>query len=448
MEEINLVIPVIPVIITLGAIMILGFIGNYIFNRTQIPSIVWLLFGLFVGLVFNMQELQVLFPSLLEGVSSFFGAVAIVIILFDGGINTDLHQLFKGAPRGLLLTVSGFCLSLIATMLIVVGLSAAGFLPIGLKESAIVGILLGAVVGGTSSPIVIPLACRLKNLQEKTKMVLSIESILTDPLCIVVFLAGVYMITSGSVNIGEGIKSLVSTFSVGAVVGLFLGFIWLPIMDKVRKEQFSYILTLAVVFLIYSLTESWWGGAGALSCLAFGLVLGNGKKFLKIVKYSGKSFEIDNETKQFHSLTSFVIRTFFFVYLGMMVSFQKVEYIIVGIIVLIALLCLRFLAINLSTYRGNFEKDDKQTMMVMFPRGLAAAILAINFGPTVIGQEGLNIGSAMQGFFKDVAFVVILGTAIICTVGVSIISHYEKKKLGTTNEKQTDSEKIDEIIGK
>ena len=305
----------------------------------------------------------------------------------------------------------------------------------------IVGIILGAMVGGTSSPIVIPLASRLKNLQDKTKTVLSIESIITDPLCIVVVLAIVTMISSeGGINLGVGARDLVSTFSVGAVTGLVLGFIWLPIMHKVRKEQFSYILTLAVVFLVYSLTETWWQGAGAISCLAFGLVLGNGKKILKMVNYSGRGFEMDQDTKQFHSLTSFVIRTFFFVYLGIMVSFQNIEFIILGIIILVVLLVVRYLAILITTYRGNFEKDDKQTMSVMMPRGLAAAILAVNFGPLILEKLDLEIGNA---FFKDIVFVVILGTAIICTIGVSIISHYEMKKLKTIEDPISKSETID-----
>ena len=106
---------VISAVIILGIIMVLGFIGNYIFNRTQIPSIVWLLlFGLIVGAFFKVETLQATYPELLMTISSFFGAIAIVIILFDGGINTDIYQLFRGAPRGLLLTVSGFCLSFLA----------------------------------------------------------------------------------------------------------------------------------------------------------------------------------------------------------------------------------------------------------------------------------------------------------------------------------------------
>lgn len=420
----------ISILITLGVIMVLGFIGNYIFNRTQIPSIVWLLlFGLVVGFIFNIQN--TVSDDLLKDVSGIFGAVAIIIILFDGGINTDLHQLFKGAPRGLLLTVSGFCLSLLATMLIVIGLSAAGVLPVSIEDSAIVGVFLGAVVGGTSSPIVIPLAYRLRNLQDKTKIVSSIESILTDPLCIVVVFALYYMIfVAGEFNLALGLGNLAKTFSVGIVLGVAFGFLWLPIMNKVRKEQFSYVLTLAIVFLVYSFTAMIVGvgeggeGAGAIACLMFGLVLGNGKKVLKMIEYEGRSYEMDEETKQFHSLTSFVIRTFFFVYLGMIVSFQELQYIFIGIIILIGLFAVRYIAIFITTYRGNFELDDRQTMTVLMPRGLAAAILAIKFGPDFVGRYMVGF----DGFFKDVAFVVILGTAIITTIGVSVICHYENKK--------------------
>jgi len=428
---------VISVLVTLGVIMILGFIGNYIFNRTQIPSIVWLLlFGLIVGSIIRSQGIiNINNEYLLNAFSEFFAAIAIIIILFDGGINTDLYQLFKGAPRGLILTITGFCLSLLATILIIVGLASVGILPISIENSLAVGAILGAIIGGTSSPIVIPLASKLKNLQEKTKVVLSIESIITDPLAIVVVLAGIYMIlVAKSPDFTLGIKSLVSTFSIGIVIGVALGFVWLPIMHKVKKEQFSYVLTLAVVFLVYCLTAALVGideggtGAGAISCLMFGLVLGNGKKILKMVKYEGAGFEIDRQTKEFHSLTSFLIRTFFFVYLGIMVSFKNAGFILIGIMVLLALLALRYLAVQITTFRGGFEKDDKQTMMVMMPRGLAAAILAISFGQKIVGPEGMNLGEIMNGFFEDISFVVILGTAIITTVGVSLISYYEGKK--------------------
>jgi cell volume regulation protein A len=203
--------------------------------------------------------------------------------------------------------------------------------------------------------------------------------------------------------------------------------------------------------LVYSLTALLVGvdeggtGAGAISCLMFGLILGNGRKILKMIKYEGRNYEMDEQTKQFHSLTSFIIRTFFFVYLGIMVSFQRIEFIIVGIIVLLALLGLRYVAVYFTTYKGGFEKDDKQTMNVMMPRGLAAAILAISFGPVLVSKEGLDLGASMQGFFEDVAFVVILGTAIITTIGVSIISHYEMKKMKASETQKNESNSVENI---
>lgn len=425
------------VLIILGAIMILGFIGNFIFNRTQIPSIVWLLvFGLIVGFVFNKYITGN--PDLIMTISKFFAAVAIVIILFDGGINTDLYQLFRGAPRGLLLSVSAFSLSVLATMLIVVVLSGILLPGVSLRNIVVIGLILGSIIGGTSSPIVIPLVSRLKNLQDKTKMALSIESIITDPLCIVVVLAAFYMIIfAGGIDITLGIRNLVSTFSVGAVMGFVLGLSWLPIMNKVKKEQFSYVITLAIVFLVYALTtvlvgvEAGGEGAGAIACLVFGLVLGNGKKVLKMLDYSGMGFEMDDETKHFHSLISFIIRTFFFVYLGMVVSFQKIEFILFGIAVLLILIVTRYAAIQISTYKGRFHEEDKQTMIVMMPRGLAAAILALSFGPDLIE----NLMPGMNGFFKDTVFVVILGTAILCTMGISIISYRYKQKLNHVESK-------------
>jgi cell volume regulation protein A len=368
---------IISALIILAVILLLGFIGNIIFNKTQIPSIVLLLiFGLIIGLIFK-ASIEGIDPSLLMTISKFFAAVAIVIILFDGGINTDLYQLFRGAPRGLLLSISAFILSVLGTMVVVVVLAATVMPSIPLEHSVIIGVLMGAIIGGTSSPIVIPLASRLQNLQEKTKMALSIESIITDPLCIVVVLAVFYMVTSSGgmdINLGVGAKNVVTTFSGGAALGFFAGLAWLPVMNKIRKEQFSYVSTLAVAFLVYALTallltvEEGGEGAGAIACLVFGLVLGNGKKVLKMLEYSGKKMELDEAAKHSHSLISFLIRTFFFVYLGMMVGFQDIEinFILIGVVILVVLLAVRYVAIWISTYKGGFEKDDQQTMMVCF----------------------------------------------------------------------------------
>jgi hypothetical protein len=88
--------------------------------------------------------------------------------------------------------------------------------------------------------------------------------------------------------------------------------------------------------------------------------------------------------------------------------------------------------VYLSTIRGGFEIDDKQTMVVMMPRGLAAAILALSFGPGLVD----SLMPGMTDFFADITFVIILGTALITTIGVFIISYSEKKKIKLKKPKQ------------
>jgi hypothetical protein len=79
----------------------------------------------------------------------------------------------------------------------------------------------------------------------------------------------------------------------------------------------------------------------------------------------------------------------------------------------------------------------------MLPRGLAAAILALNLGSDAGLTDKLMGG--LDGFFENITFVVILGTAIICTIGVSFIAYYEKQKM---QQDETPHNDIDMVIEK
>ncbi len=72
-----------------GLIMILGLVGSYFFKKTMIPDIIWLLaLGVLLGPVFNVVD-----ASLFMEFTPFFAAVAIMIILFQGGIQTNIYTL-------------------------------------------------------------------------------------------------------------------------------------------------------------------------------------------------------------------------------------------------------------------------------------------------------------------------------------------------------------------
>jgi cell volume regulation protein A len=402
-------------------IILLGFIGDLIFRKTDIPNVIWLLgLGLLIGPIFKVVD-----PTLFLGVSEFIAALAIIIIIFEGGIHMDIYRVFKEAPRGMLLSISAFLLSVLVT---------TGIMFV-LGESLLKGVLLGAIIGGTNSALVIPVVSRLKGISEATKDILSIESAANDIFCLVIVIAIVNMLLLGNVDVSFAAQTVASAFSVGAVMGILVGLFWIPLMKKLEQEEFSYVVTLAMLFLLYAGVEAL-KGSGAIACLVFGIVLANGSKIFEMIQYKDMGYALEEKTKQFHSLISFFIRTFFFVYLGMLVSVSDIRFIGIGLVLSAAVLFVRPLAVRLSIWKAEFTKRDEDTMTIMFPRGLACAVMA--FIPV-----SKNIHGAKD--FVDIAFVVILATTIICTVTMFWIKRkfvVEETKKEKKEEKRKEKPKV------
>jgi cell volume regulation protein A len=383
---------------------LLGFFGNLIFRKTDIPSVLWLVgFGLILGPITGIVE-----PSFFISVSGIFSTLAIIIILFDGGLYLDIYKLFKEFPRSMTLAVTGFVFMEIATIAVMAGFGYSIFH----------GIIMGAIVGGTCSPTVITIVNKLKGVREETQTIIDLETSLTDVFSIVIVIATLNAMIAEA-NFASALQFLASGFSIGAMTGLLLGLVWLPIMRKLLEFDYSYLVTLAMLFLLYSLTEML-GGNGAISCLLFGVVLANGRKIYGMLKYENLAYEIDATTKSFHSLIAFLVTTFFFVYLGLIVTIKDTNLLMIGLILTVVALATRYAATWLSTYRGDFNKLERRVIWMLFPRGLTAAVLA--YLPIS------RLPDQFQGF-ADIVFAVIISSVIIATIGIAVIERkYPQKK--------------------
>ncbi len=409
-------------LILISVIMLIGFFGDLVFKKTDIPSIVWLLFlGLLLGPVFGILAQE---PFL--AVSGFFSAIAVIIILFEGGVKMDIYKLLQEAPKGTLLTLLSFIITVAVVTLIT---SALGFFY--LKTSILHGILLGAIVGGISSPIVIPIVSKLAGISEKTKTILSIESALTDVLCIVVAIAIIQALQMGAGDIGFVFKSLSINFSVGFVFGVIAGILWLPIMRKVERYEFSYTLTLALLFLIYSVTQLL-GGSGAIAVLTFGIILGNGSKIMPMLGYSNLAYQMSSTMIMFHSLIAFFIRTFFFVFLGLLVKITNPMNILIGVIISGGIILARVITMKLLAGRmGGLKEIDEKIITIMVPRGLAAAVLAY------LPLQALPNDPFVKNL-PDIVFTVIIMTTLISVIGIK----YMKNKYGEEESKEEEEVKM------
>jgi cell volume regulation protein A len=206
-------------------------------------------------------------------------------------------------------------------------------------------------------------------------------------------------------------KAIGIQFCLGAAIGTATGIIWLWLLTRLKGEDYDDILTLAVVFVLYFVVESI-NGSGVIFALVFGLVLGNGIRIPKLftIRRTVAATEI---MKKFHSQISFFIKTFFFIYLGLIVTFNEPRLIILSLILSLLLLFVRYLVVLISSLGNRTLSANKGLLTTMFPRGLSAAVLA---------QIVVTSGIPDASIYPDIIIAIILITVMISAIGIPVFA--------------------------
>jgi cell volume regulation protein A len=389
---------VITLLVIIAAILILGVFGEFFFSKTMIPEVLWLILtGIFVGpflglVVFDAASLMI----------QFFAALALIVVMFEGGLHLKIFDVIKNSYKSALLGVGGFFASMITITSILLVCDFTGYL----KISLINAMILGSILGGTSSLIVIPLI-RKAGVSSKVEGILSVESALTDALSVVLSLALIQIAVSSSANMQVVASQIAAQFAVGIVFGFIIGIIWLYTMKSnyiMQMQNKSYTLTFGVLLMLYSFT-SFVGGSAAISCLVFGIVLGNTKQVSQMLKLK-TNISLDGKVGEFNSLIAFFIKTIFFALIGMFIILEP-QFLLLGLIIAIILIFPRKLIADFVFKKDNLSKKERPLVWGMIPRGLAAATLATI--PMTMGLPGAEV-------FQNIVFSTILFTIVVTTV--------------------------------
>ncbi|MFQ5781706.1 MAG: cation:proton antiporter [Nitrosopumilus sp.] len=378
------------VLLAAGVTIFLGVAGEAFFKKTGIPDVAFLMvLGVIIGPV-----LGIIGPDAVIQVVPYFAALALIIIMFDGGLNLDIKHIIKTAHFSVTIAILGFILSVV-----IIAVAAHYVLDWLWLES----ILLGAIVGGSSSAIVFGLVRNVK-ISEETKSMLSFESALTDILATIIA-----FILFEAILIGHfDFQTLEQTIGRAVIVGLILGFgvgiPWMYVSTKLGNAQHAYMLTLGILFVLFFLANSF-GESGALTALVFGLMLGNKKHLSRILRFKLPKIEIDDPT---HNQLTFLVRSFFFVFVGLMASVGQIEYVIFGILITIAVFFGRAIVVKI-TLTKRFSRLDRAVTNSMIPRGLAAAVLA---------TYPVTMGLPNSEAYPQIIFFIILSSVIITTIGL------------------------------
>jgi len=380
-----------------GAIILIGFLGIFSFDRTRIPDVLILMgIGIVLVPVLNLMD-----PKDLTGFAEYFGSFALMIILFEGGMDISIERLIREFGAAFLLVIFSFILSTI---------SIAAFFYYLQGWDGIRSLLLGTILGCTSATIIIPTIARM-SLKEEIKTLLSIESALSDVLAIVFTISLIEFVKLEKIGIQAPFRVIASSFSIAIVFGILSGLLWLKVLDYFKGRKFSYMTTLGALLMVFAIVD-FFGGSGPIAVLIIGIIIGNSMDFSKLMKLKITPF-VDETIKFFHGEVTFFIRTFFFVYMGMMLSFSSVnlQFLLTSISLLFIIVIMRSISVGIITLIIPDKKQDKFIMLSMIPRGLASAVLAsLPLSANIKGSE----------IFIEYTFAAIILTNILMTAGVLI----------------------------
>jgi NhaP-type Na+/H+ or K+/H+ antiporter len=388
----------------MNSALVIAFIGALIFgahlfvgmfSRTRVPDVLLLIsIGLILGPISHLVT-----PAQFGIVGPVFSTVTLVFILFESGTELHIGTLRSAFGGAVWLATLNFALT--ALVVAVAAWKLANLSPL-------ISLMLGAMLGGTSPAIVIPMSAQLK-MGKESAAILFLESAVSDVLSIVIALAILESRRVGIFHWGSVAGSLVASFLIAAALGALGAIFWSNLLSRMRTLQNDMFTTAAFVFLIFGVTELL-GYSGVIAALVFGIGLGNvawhgallSKKFPSLAPVG-----LNEREKTFFAEIVFLLKTFFFVYIGLSVQFKNRWWITFGLTVALLIFIVRIPVVRFGVQKS-IPKVDACRMAAMAPKGLAAAVLA-----SLPLQQGVPGGDLIQNSTYAVVLFSVILTALL-----------------------------------
>ncbi|MFA6530772.1 MAG: cation:proton antiporter [Candidatus Micrarchaeia archaeon] len=389
----------------LGGIIIIGYLGELFSKKFAVPSALLLLI---IGYALKLSGYVEL--GSLNGIQDFFGSLALIVLLFDGGLSINIYEILFKSGRMLLNSLLTMGLGVIGTTIL--------FTALGLDP--LLGAITGAIVGGIGSTTTISILRGL-SLPSSVKNFLTLESSITDVFAIIFTIVLTQAVISGNIDVQTICQGIAGKFAVGIIFGIVVGVLTIAFSSKIEKG-YNYMVTLAIVLMLFAITE-FLGGSGAISALIFGIALGNETTVRKILHLESKNKK--QIVKELQVEVSFFIRTFFFVFLGAIVTIGGIDNFVIACAIMALLYVIRYVSIKISTAKSQLVGYGR-ILTVICPRGLATAVLAtyplaIIQGAINNGNNGLVEALADAKMIPEISFYIIVLSIVITTIAVPFV---------------------------
>ncbi|WP_288741788.1 potassium/proton antiporter [uncultured Rheinheimera sp.] len=382
-------------ILVAGALFFSSIVATLISARLGAPLLlIFLVIGMLAG---EDGLLGIKFGN--PDVALLIGSIALVIILFDGGMRTHPDRVrVVLAPAAVLATLG------VVLTCGILGVAASYLFNLTLLE----GLLLGAILSSTDAAAVFSIFQSAGlNIKERVASTLEIESGSNDPMAV--------MLTFTLVGVLAGQSELNWSLStvffqqavVGAAVGYGAGRLFVLLCRKLPlSAAFFPLLAVSYALLIYGLTNQF-GGSGFLAVYLMGFLIGNAR--LPQIQ----------QILRMHDGLAWLSQIIMFLMLGLLVTPSKLmEYAVPALILaLVMIFIARPIAVFLSLVPFHFPKKDQVFISWVGLRGAVPIILALF--PWLAGVPNKDL-------YFNVAFFVVIVSLLIQGWSIAPVARWLK----------------------
>lgn len=375
--------PIDRLILLGGVLLVLGILSSKLSSRVGLPVLVlFLLVGMLAGSE-GVGGLDFENYAVAHGV----GTIALVLILFDGGLRTDLGLFRVAAGPAFLLATLGIVLTALVVAAAVVAIFGVPWLD---------GLLLGSIVSSTDAAAVFAVF-RSKGMRVRQRLAatLEVESGSNDPMAVLLTVACLELLL-GQLEPGPGIVwFFVRQLALGALTGWLVGRGSAAIISRVRLDTAGLypVLTGAAALLAYGVAAVA-GGSGFLSVYLAGVVLGS----RRIVFRRGVFL--------FHDGLAWLSQIAMFVLLGLLTFPSRLVGAAESSLLLAAVLIFVARPLAVGACLLPFRFSLREITFVSWG-GLKGAV------PIILGIYPLMWGLPEAGLVFDIVFFVVLVAAVI-----------------------------------
>lgn len=383
-------------ILIAALLVILSIVSSKLSGRLGIPG---LLLFLIIGMVAGSEG-----PGGIEfsdySITQFVGIIALVFILYSGGLDTHWKETKPILRRGIVLATFG----------VLVTTAIAGYAAMILFQIPLLhALLMGAVVASTDASAVFSvLKERALDLKGSIKPLLEFESGSNDPMAVFLTIGLIELIKHPEHPWYSIIPEFIQEMAIGGIMGLVLGRFAVLLFNRTNLmfDGLYSVLSLGIALLVYGLTAVA-GGSGFLAVYLAAIVIGNSEFIHK------------KSVIQFHDGISWLMSIAMFLILGLLVFPSQLLSVAVPALVLslVLMFVARPISVYLSTLFSKMPWNEKHMVSWVGLRGAVPITLATF--PLLAGVEH------SQTIF-NAAFFIVLSSILVQGTSLPMVARWLK----------------------